>query len=61
MFIVGKKETEAGTVALRRHGQGDLGAKVLESAIAVLQAEVETKAVGPPGEKSEVSKRRETP
>lgn len=61
MFIVGKKETEAGTVALRRHGQGDLGAKVLESAIAVLQAEVETKAVGPPGEKLEVSKRRETP
>jgi threonyl-tRNA synthetase len=40
MFVIGAKEAEANRVALRRHGQGDLGVKPLEEAMAELKAEV---------------------
>ena len=40
MFILGGKEAEAGTVALRRHGKGDLGSVGLEKAVAQIQSEV---------------------
>lgn len=40
MFVLGQKEVEAGQVALRRRGQGDLGVKSAEETIAELKAEV---------------------
>ena len=39
MFVVGDREAESGTVALRRHGEGDLGSRSLDEAIARLQAD----------------------
>ncbi len=43
MLIVGAREVENGTVSVRRHGQGDLGALSLENLIARIQTEVESK------------------
>ena len=43
MLIVGAREVENGTVSVRRHGQGDLGALSLENLIARIQQEVESK------------------
>lgn len=43
MLIVGAREVENGTVSVRRHGQGDLGALSLEKLIARIQTEVESK------------------
>ncbi len=40
MLIVGQREQESGTVAVRRHGQGDLGAMTLEAFIQKVQQEV---------------------
>ncbi len=40
MFVIGKKEAEAQSVALRRHGKGDQGVVPIESAIEGLAAEV---------------------
>ncbi len=45
MFIVGAKEVEAKTVSVRRHGEGDLGAKSLEETLAMLKAEISTKGL----------------
>ena len=39
MFVVGRKEAESESVALRRHGKGDLGVRKLEAAIEDLCAE----------------------
>ena len=39
MFVLGRKEAESGTVALRRHGQGDLGTRPLAEAIASIRTE----------------------
>ncbi len=39
MLVVGEKEREARTVALRRHGKGNVGTVSLEAALADLQAE----------------------
>ncbi len=36
MFIIGERETESGTVAVRRHGEGDTGTFDADQAIAVL-------------------------
>lgn len=44
MFIVGGREMEQGTVAVRDRIQGDLGPLSLEAAIAKLQQEIATKA-----------------
>lgn len=42
--IVGKKEQEAGTVSLRRHGGGDLGTVKVDQLIAAFEAAVGEKA-----------------
>jgi len=39
MLVVGDREAESRAVALRRHGEGDLGARALEEAIAHIGAE----------------------
>ena len=40
MFVIGAKEAESDQVAIRRHGQGDLGVKPTGEAIAELKAEI---------------------
>ena len=45
MFIVGGKETEAKSVSIRRHGEGDLGAKSLAEALKMLETEIEGKGL----------------
>ncbi len=45
MLIVGEKEKVSGKVSVRRHGKGDLGVFDLESLIAKVKFEIETKAV----------------
>ena len=45
MFVLGGREAESGQVALRDRLQGDLGAMLLEAAIARLQAEVEARTI----------------
>ncbi len=40
MFVIGRKEAESGSVAVRRHGLGDQGVKSLQDALAELSAEV---------------------
>jgi threonyl-tRNA synthetase len=45
MFVVGEKDREAGTVAVRDRLEGDLGAMRLEAAIAKLRAEIDAKVV----------------
>jgi len=39
MLVVGEKERTARTVALRRHGKGNIGTVSVEEALATLQAE----------------------
>ena len=39
MLVVGEKERESRSVAIRRHGKGNVGTETLEAALAVLQAE----------------------
>jgi len=46
MAVVGKKEVAAGTVALRRHGRGDLGVKIIEELEKLLLEEIQTKKTG---------------
>lgn len=43
MAVVGDREMEAGTVSLRKHGQGDIGKMSIEELMAKLGAEVESK------------------
>ena len=45
MFIVGGKEAEAGTVSVRRHGEGDLGACSLEEAIKIVRDDIDSKGL----------------
>jgi threonyl-tRNA synthetase len=47
MFVVGKREAGAGSVAVRRHGVGDLGPHPLAAALDRLRAEAESRALGP--------------
>jgi threonyl-tRNA synthetase len=51
MFIIGAKEAAAGTISLRKHGQGDLGSKTIEETISLLQAEIESKGLDKENEK----------
>lgn len=46
MGVVGKKEVASGSVALRRHGRGDLGGKSIEELEKFLLDEVENKKTG---------------
>ncbi len=41
MLVVGRKEMEEGTVSVRRHGQGDVGAMTPDALVEALQAEVD--------------------
>jgi threonyl-tRNA synthetase len=45
MFVVGERDAEAGTVAVRDRIDGDLGAMPVEAAIAKLKHEVDEKTV----------------
>ncbi len=45
MLVVGAKEAEAGTVAVRHRSKGDLGPRPLEEFIAALRQEVESRAI----------------
>jgi len=45
MFVVGAREDKTGSVAVRKHGTGDIGVKTMEKAIAMLAAEVESKGL----------------
>jgi len=41
LFIVGKKEEEGGSVSVRKHGEGDIGAMSIEEAIKKIKEEIE--------------------
>lgn len=45
MLVVGESEQAAGTVSVRRRGQGDLGAQSIADAIALIGEEIRTKQV----------------
>ncbi len=45
MLVVGGKETESGTVAVRHRTKGDLGPRPVEQFIADLRAEVDSRAI----------------
>jgi len=45
MLVIGAKEAEAGTVAVRHRSKGDLGPRPLAEFIAGLRAEVESRAI----------------
>lgn len=47
MAVVGKREAEAGQVAVRRRGAGDLGPQDLEAFIARVQAEISSRMLDP--------------
>ncbi len=40
MFVVGDNERQAGTVSVRKRGEGDIGAKPIEEAISLIREEV---------------------
>lgn len=46
MFVVGAREAETETVAVRRHGQGDQGTRSLDEAIAALVSEDRRRDLG---------------
>jgi len=46
MLILGGKEAEAGTVAVRRRGKGDLGPRPLQQIVNELQNEIRSRAIG---------------
>jgi threonyl-tRNA synthetase len=50
MLIIGGKEAEAGTVAVRHRSKGDLGPRLLEQFIADLRQEVESRAADQPAD-----------
>jgi threonyl-tRNA synthetase len=43
MYVIGGREAEADSVAVRKHGAGDVGVKTVDAAVADLLAEVESK------------------
>ncbi|MFH1687164.1 MAG: threonine--tRNA ligase [bacterium] len=45
MFVVGKREAQAGTVSMRKHGEDDLGVVGMAEAIQKLTEEVESKGL----------------
>jgi threonyl-tRNA synthetase len=40
MFILGPRETESGTVSIRKHRVGDVGVQSIEDAIGLLKNEI---------------------
>jgi threonyl-tRNA synthetase len=45
MFVIGKRDAEAGAVSLRVHGKGNLGAKPKEEAIAEILSAIRTRGL----------------
>ena len=45
MFVVGKKEFDNGTVAVRVHGHGDQGVKLIADAISGISAKIEERSL----------------
>ena len=45
MFVVGKKEVEIDSVAVRKHGVGDIGVKKIDDAVEMLLEEIATKGL----------------
>jgi threonyl-tRNA synthetase len=45
MMVCGDKEVESGKIALRHHGDGDLGAISVSEAIDRLTAEIQSRAL----------------
>ncbi|HAK73452.1 MAG TPA: hypothetical protein DCP36_07395, partial [Sporomusaceae bacterium] len=45
MLVVGDKEMESNTVAVRKRGQGDLGAQAVDEFIASVMDEVAKKTI----------------
>jgi threonyl-tRNA synthetase len=43
MLIIGEKEADSGTVAVRRHGEGDIGTLSIEEFVKVIQEEMDKK------------------
>ena len=43
MFIVGAREAQTDSVAVRKHGAGDIGVKTVDEALAFLVSEIESK------------------
>ena len=43
MFVIGAKEIESESVAIRKHGAGDQGAKTVEESVSLLKKEIEDK------------------
>ena len=43
MLVVGEKEQQSGSVAVRRHGEGDKGSMSLEQFIETIQKEIQEK------------------
>jgi threonyl-tRNA synthetase len=46
MLVIGGKEAEAGTVAVRHRSKGDLGPRPLDQFVADLKTEVDSRAIG---------------
>lgn len=47
MFVVGGREAEAKSVAVRKHGTGDIGVRSIDDALTMLMAEIENKGLDP--------------
>jgi threonyl-tRNA synthetase len=45
MLIIGGKEQQAGTVAIRLHGRGDVGGKKVEEVVDILRQEIDNKSL----------------
>ena len=45
MFVVGAREAQADSVAVRKHGAGDIGMKTVQEALAFLEAEIRGKGL----------------
>jgi threonyl-tRNA synthetase len=45
MFVVGAREAEAGSVSVRKHGQGDIGVKTIDDAATLLLEEIARKGL----------------
>ena len=43
MFVIGEKEVEAKTVAVRKRDEGDIGTLYLDSAICLVREDITTK------------------
>ncbi|MCP4685914.1 MAG: threonine--tRNA ligase [bacterium] len=48
MFVIGGREAEADSVAVRRHGKGDIGVRTVDEAVAAIKAEVVNKGLTDP-------------